>query len=125
MIIGIGIDIVEIKRIEELMHKHGNAFLEKVFTKPEIAESPGKAKTGLYYAGRWAVKEAFYKALPDSCQKLSSFKSIQVVGGGQKPQVVVCDERLTDAINSSGITGIHCTISHERSMCVANVVLEG
>jgi holo-[acyl-carrier protein] synthase len=124
MIIGLGIDIVEIARIEELLHKYENAFLKKVFTGAEIEECPGGTKTGLHYAGRWAAKEAFYKALPQSCQTHSYFTSVQFLGSGRKPQAHVCDPKLKEAMDAAGISAMHVSISHERSMCVAAVILE-
>ncbi|MDD5674948.1 MAG: holo-ACP synthase [Chitinivibrionales bacterium] len=125
MIIGIGIDIVEIARIEKLVHTYGKSFLSKVYTPAEINDCPGEIKKGPHFAGRWAIKEAFYKALPDECQKIAHFKSIQALGGGKRPELVICDERLLKLAKVNGIQRVHCSISHERLMCVACVVLEG
>lgn len=124
MIVGCGIDLVEIVRIENLIGKYDHAFLEKVYTAAEINDCPGKAKTGLHYAGRWAAKEAFFKALPDHCQKIYHFKSVQILGSGSRPELVICDGRLFEAARQTGISVIHCSISHERDLCVAVVILE-
>jgi holo-[acyl-carrier protein] synthase len=124
MITGVGIDIVQIARIENLLQKYDRSFLEKVFTNAEIGDCPGKSKTGLHYAGRWAAKEAFYKALPAECQKISYFKSVQILGSGGKPQISVSDEKLKEAMDAAGINTLHVSISHEHSMCVAVVILE-
>lgn len=81
MVLGLGIDIVEIGRMEQMISKYDMQFLQKVFTAEEIVWGKTKAFPPLHFAGRWAVKEAFYKALPSVCQSLSGWKSIQVLPG--------------------------------------------
>ena len=126
MIKGIGVDIVEIGRIERMISAYGGQFLRKVFTKVEIEYCGKLAKPSIHFAGRWAVKEAFYKALPRECQKVSSWKSIEVPAEGEKvPMISVCDPALAKAMRKNGVRKSHVTISHEKTMCVAMVILEG
>jgi holo-[acyl-carrier protein] synthase len=125
MIKGIGVDVVDIARIEEIMGKFGTHFLNKVFTPDEIAYCNAMARPAVHFAGRWAVKEAFYKALPPSCQRNSFFKSIEVVAAGsRRPSINVRDKALEVGLKKHGIEAMHMSISHERSVCVAFVVLE-
>jgi holo-[acyl-carrier protein] synthase len=126
MIKGIGIDIVEIGRIERMIRSYGSQFLRKVFTEAETEYCSKMASPAVHFAGRWAAKEAFYKALPRECQKVSGWKSMEVVIEGSKaPVISVCDAALAHAMKKSGVTKSHVTISHEKSMCVAMTVLEG
>jgi len=125
MIKGIGIDTIDISRIERLVNKYKHHFIEKVFTPGEIQYCNKMAKPALHFSGRWAVKEAFYKALPLSCQRYSSWKSIElstVNGGG--PAIKICSEVLQEHLNWEKITKYHVSISHEQLYCVAVVVLE-
>jgi holo-[acyl-carrier protein] synthase len=125
MIKGIGVDVVDIARIGEIIGKYGAHFLTKVFTAREIAYCGGMAKPAVHYAGRWAVKEAFYKALPPECQEVSSFKSIEIVAGeSRRPAINVCDKTLGARLEKQGIRSLHMSISHEKEVCVAFVVLE-
>ena len=125
MIKGIGVDVVDITRIDEIMGKYGHHFLDKVFTHNEIAYCGGMAKPAVHSAGRWAVKEAFYKALPRECQQLSFFKSIEIASGeSRRPTIAVLDEALRASLNKQGIMSMHLSISHEKTVCVAFVVLE-
>jgi holo-[acyl-carrier protein] synthase len=125
MIKGIGIDVVEINRIEELLTIYGDRFLKKIFTDNEIEYCKKKARPQIHFSGRWAAKEAFYKALPPSCQQLSSWKSVEVKSEfSQKPVITVCDRRLEQQMQTEGIGGVHVSISHEEFMCVAVVVFE-
>jgi len=122
---GLGTDIVETARIIAMAEKYAGHFLQKIYTAAEIEFCKGKAAPGVHFAGRWAVKEAFYKALPPCVQPLSSWKSIQVLNGGRgKPYIDVCDERLNEALKAAGVSSIHLSLSHERAYCVAVVVLQ-
>lgn len=125
MIKGIGIDIVEIKRIEQLITNYSSHFLEKVFTSSEIAYCSRMAKPAIHFAGRWASKEAFYKALPQPCQKYSTWKSIEIMTmDAGRPQIRICSDTLRRQLEKENITLMHVSISHERKYCVASVVLE-
>ena len=126
MVKGIGTDIVEIDRIKKIIERYGDQFLQKVFTEPEIKFCKGKASPSIHFAGRWAAKEAFYKALPGSCQPLSSWKSVQVIASGQSggPLVEIRSCALQDQIEREGISRLHVSISHEQAYCVAFVLLE-
>ena len=66
MIAGIGIDIVEISRMEESLARHGDAFAKRILTTDELNEFKQKKMPARYLAKRFAAKEALYKALPDS-----------------------------------------------------------
>ena len=126
MIRGIGTDIVEIARIRKLIEKYGDHFLDKVYTADEIALCSRKALPPIHYAGRWAAKEAFYKALCDEWQVLSSWKSIQVLtdSASGRPFVEVLDTKLNEKFLAERIEKVHLSISHEKTMCTAVVILE-
>jgi holo-[acyl-carrier protein] synthase len=125
MIKGIGVDVVEIRRIEEMVRKYQDHFLSKVFTGNEIAYCEKRARPSIHYSGRWAVKEAFYKALPRECQSSSGWKSIELVSIGlAAPYIEVLDSQLKKKMAGCGVDKWHVSVSHERTACVAVVVLE-
>jgi holo-[acyl-carrier protein] synthase len=126
MIKGIGVDIVEIARIENMISRYGEHFVNKVFSVGEIAYCGGLANPALHYAGRWAAKEAFYKALPLPLQGLSSWKSIEVLPCSDRgmPIIIVLDDALLEEMEKCNITSSFVSISHEKSYCIANVILE-
>jgi holo-[acyl-carrier-protein] synthase len=123
---GIGIDIAEISRLSKIAERYGEKFLNKIYTPAEIGlcvRAGGLA--GARLAGRWAAKEAFYKALPDGLQPLSSWKSVQILADGRgRPYIDICDERLSEALRGCGVSAIHLSITHERAHCAAVVALE-
>jgi len=125
MVKGIGVDLVEIRRIEECIGRHGDHFLEKVFTASEISYCKSKNQPAVHFAGRWAAKEALFKALPLECQAAVSWKSVQTGSSDSgSPEIDVCGAELSRLTSKAGITRFHCSISHERSLCAAFVVAE-
>lgn len=123
---GVGIDIVDINRISKMVDDYGHQFLEKIYTPSEIEWCSKKAFSATHYAGRWAAKEAFYKALPDHLQPLLGWKSIQVLPNtdGRRPLIDVCDDRLRNELRKESIHKLHLSISHEKGHCAAIVMLE-
>jgi holo-[acyl-carrier protein] synthase len=125
MTAGIGVDIVDIERIERLVARYDRSFVQRVFTPAEIEYCGRMARPGVHYAGRFAVKEAFYKALPPSCQPHGRWRGIETLGDSSgRPRVHVVDEYLAESLDEAGVRGIQVSISHERHYCVAMVLLE-
>ena len=77
-IFGLGTDIVNIKRIENILEKHGSIFKNKIFSKSEIAYCGKKKNFAPYYAKRYAAKEAFLKALGVGISKGFVLKNIEI-----------------------------------------------
>lgn len=116
-----GTDIIEISRVKESIEKLGAKFLNKVFTEDEIkyCESRGKSKFE-HYAGRFAVKEAAFKAvsgvLEDKYQIV--WKDIECLNDENgRPFVTIF------SLNNNKIEGIDVSISHCRRYATANVVV--
>jgi len=125
MILGIGTDIAEIERVEQLFAKSGNTFAEYILSEAErriLAERAGKAE---FLAGRWAAKEAFAKALGCGISRDFSFTDIEILPDEKgAPKVHVLDGSAKETVNRLGVKKIHLSISHERKYAVAMTVLE-
>lgn len=122
MIIGIGNDIVEVKRIEAAIEKHGERFLKRIFTETERQYCQAFNDTaGVHFAARFAAKEAFSKAIGTGFTKgfkLNEFGIINEQTG--KPIAVLAGslaEKYPDFL-------IHVTLSHTDNYAIANVILE-
>ena len=121
MIIGTGIDIVEISRIKRAAQKWGDTFLNKVFTRKELEYSKKKHFPYQHLAARFAAKEAVAKAFGDVDQ--ISWKDIEVNNlENGKPHI-----KLTGNANSlknkRGINKIIISLSHSKNYAVANAIL--
>lgn len=114
MIVGVGIDVIEIQRIRAAIEKWGARFLNRVFSLEEIAYSQRHTVPFQHFAGRFAAKEAIYKALGDSS---ISWLDITIVNDSSgKPSCLV------RGISSDKI--VHISISHSKYYAVANAVIE-
>ncbi len=78
MVVGIGIDIIEIERIKNSVEKFGDAFLNKIFTKGELEYSLNKASKYQHLAARFAAKEAISKALTTGWNKEFRWKDVEI-----------------------------------------------
>ncbi|MEG0307804.1 MAG: holo-ACP synthase [Clostridium sp.] len=122
MIIGVGVDIVEIRRIKDILEKN-NGFLEKIFTENEIKYLKSRNLRPEYVAGRFAAKEAVSKALGTGFRGFS-FKDIVVESTALgKPIVTLMGEANTIA-NKFGNSKVHLSISHGCDNAIAYAVLE-
>ena len=87
-IFGIGTDIVNIKRIDYSLKKHGLNFKNRIFSKKEISYCDKKKNSGAFYAKRFAAKEAFSKALGTGIRKGVNLKNIEISNNVQgKPLI--------------------------------------
>ena len=116
-----GIDIIEVKRIQEAIERQGEKFLKRVYTVQEIeyCDNTGKMRYQ-HYAARFAAKEATYKAISKEIEnKYSiSWKNIEVENDNQgRPKVSIIGKELEK------IMDIDISISHCKEYAVANVVV--
>ena len=122
MILGVGIDIVEIKEIDESIQSE--AFTRKVFTSPEKQSVERYRNRAEHLAGKFAVKEAFMKAIGAGIRQEIWFTQIEVLNDESgKPQVQVKGE-AEKRLEELGAERIHVSISHSGGMAVAVVILE-
>ena len=123
MNLDIGIDISEIKKIEESIRSE--AFQRKVFTPAELKSvEEFKDKAG-HLAGKFAAKEAFMKALGAGIRQEVWFTQIEVLNDESgRPYINVTGE-AGKQLEASGARQVHVSISHSGGMAVAVVILEG
>ena len=116
MILGIGCDLIEIERIEGVIARFKESFLERLFTPFEIAYCSSIAKPALRFAGRFAAKEAISKALACGIGNRLSWLDMEIrndeVG---KPFLI-----LNPVISAQfGVVSSHISISHSTTLAMA------
>ena len=127
MIVGTGIDIIEVDRIQSRLAKDEERFCLSLFTEAEI----GYCKSGAHsaararcFAGRFAAKEAFFKAIGTGLRDGLNWKDVEIQNDDLgKPEIVLHGKAL-EKIQEEGIGGIHVSISHGRAAAAAVVILE-
>lgn len=121
MIKGIGTDIIEVSRIESIISKYGQKFLDKVFTPKEQAYCKGFRIFGRNFAGRFAAKEAIVKALGTGLSSGLSWLDIEIVNNEQGKPIVVLSESFFLHFNEPII---HLSISHCHEYATATAIWE-
>lgn len=123
MILGIGVDIVKISRMEKWITN--TPLLERYFTEAEVKSVEGKGVGSLAsLAARFAAKEAFGKALGIGLKGVA-LKEIEVINNNLgKPEIVLYGS-AKKAFSTTGAKHIHLSLSHEKEHAVAMVIIEG
>ena len=116
-----GTDIIEIERVKESIENVGTKFIERVYTEKEIeyCESRKKQKYQ-HYAGRFAAKEAAFKAISKILDDKYSvcWKDFETINDGQgRPSIILHN------INTEKIESVDVSISHCKEYAIANVVI--
>ena len=124
MILGIGIDIVSVARIEALRSRYGERFIRRIFTGNEAGYCLAKADPDTHLAARFAAKEAAAKALGTGLLKGVGFSDIEIVNV-EGPPVLVLHNQARSLAERMGASRMHVSISHEQLHAVAIVIMEG
>lgn len=119
MVLGVGIDIIEIDRIKESIDKYGDQFLNKVFTKKEIEYSVSKSNKYQHFAARFAAKEAIYKALSSDTNKVYSWQDVEIYNEVNGLPKVKLFGSLKDYLNEDKELKISMSHSQNYVTCVA------
>ena len=122
MIVGIGVDIVEVERLEKTVTRFGNRFLNRVFTEQEIAYSMSKTHSCQKLASRFAAKEAAFKALGTGVTNWREAETTIEPSG--KPNLKLHGQAAAHA-RSLGVVQSHISASDTEHHAVAVVVMEG
>jgi holo-[acyl-carrier protein] synthase len=114
MIIGTGVDITEVRRLRQAVEKWGDEFLTRVFTRRELVNAKTRGSLYQHLAGRFAAKEAVFKALGN---KNLTWKDVEILNDEDgKPTCLV--------LNSNGKNiEAHVSISHVKNYAVANAII--
>jgi len=124
VIVGLGLDIAEIDRIEAAIVRHGAPFIERLFTPREAAYCESHRNRFERYAGRFAAKEAAMKALGTGWRMGVRWRDIEVIrepSGKPTLQLAGVTRELADKI---GVKNISLTITHSGNLALAEVIFE-
>ncbi len=123
-LIGLGCDIIETERIKNVLAKHGDRFLRRIFTEEEQAYCNSLKYPHKHYAARWAAKEAVSKAFTTGIGEHLDWTSISVYHGSRKEPLVRLDAKATALLQEVGATNVWLSLSHidTHAMAVAALV---
>lgn len=125
VIVGIGIDLVEIERVARLIERHDERALKRLFTDEERRYATRRAEPARHFAGRFAAKEAAFKALSaDSAARQMSWRELEVFGAPDGRPSLRLHGVAAAAAAILGATRAWVTITHDSNSAAAVVVLE-
>ncbi|WP_333861295.1 holo-ACP synthase [Clostridium sp.] len=122
MIFGVGVDIVEIRRIKEAIEKH-NTFIDRIFSKNEIEYLKNRNLRPEFVAGRFAAKEAVVKSLGSGFRGFD-FKDIEIDRTASGRPTVILKGKAKLMANKCGNYKIHLSISHGVDNAIAYAIME-
>ncbi|RJP28693.1 MAG: holo-[acyl-carrier-protein] synthase [Candidatus Omnitrophota bacterium] len=112
--VGTGVDITEVRRLRQAVDKWGDSFLSRVFTKEELKNARGRVSLYQHLAGRFAAKEAVFKALGDPDL---TWQDVEIINDRQgKPHCKLLNYKKKDV-------DILISISHVKSYAVASAII--
>jgi len=124
MIISIGIDIIEVRRIREVLLRTPR-FRERVFTPGERAYCDGRgAVAAQHYAARFAAKEAMLKALQTGWRGGISWQDVEIASHDSGAPYLILNGQVQQLFQASGATAAHLSMSHTTEHAISEVILE-
>lgn len=124
-VIGIGTDIVECLRIAQMIERHGELFLSRVFTSREIEYCSARKAATQHYAGRWAAKEAVLKALGTGWARGIQWRDIEIRNDSSGKPSVALGGGAREICERLGVADMLVSISHCRSHATAFAIAIG
>jgi holo-[acyl-carrier protein] synthase len=123
VIVGVGIDVCAIARMEGSLERFGDRIWERVLSEPERASLAHRADRATALAGRFAAKEAIVKAMAGAPGV--GWHDLEVRGAPKRPPELVVHGPARELADRMGVRKIHLSITHDAGIAAAVVILEG
>lgn len=124
MIVGIGVDLVDVSRVESIIFRWQQQFLRRIFTDQEIRYCNNKKNPAQRFATRYAAKHAVVKALFPKGAEGIDYRQIEV-DQRESRTIVNLSGRAQERADEMKVQKVHLMVSHDGNYAIANVVLEG
>jgi holo-[acyl-carrier protein] synthase len=125
MILGIGTDLCEIRRIERALERFGERFARRILVESELAVFRSRRQSAAYLAKRFAAKEAFSKALGTGIHFPVNWHNVWVINDRAGKPALEFSGPLAELLARRGIDRIHVSLTDEIGMACAFVIAEG
>jgi holo-[acyl-carrier protein] synthase len=125
MVLGLGTDLIETRRVQESIDRFGERFLERIFTAEEIAYCLRKKKNAAEsFAARFAAKEAGAKSLGTGISRGVSWKEFEVQRAVSGQPSLHLSGRAAELAEALGVRRVQLSLTHSRELAIAVVVVE-
>jgi holo-[acyl-carrier protein] synthase len=124
MIVGTGIDLVEVPRVAAAIQRYGNRFLQRVFTEGEVRYCESKANRHERFAARFAAKEAAMKALGTGWSRGIRWRDLEVRRQPGGRPTLAFHGRAAEVAGNLGVVNVSLSLTHTKEQAFAQVILE-
>lgn len=124
MIVGMGIDIIEVPRVEAAIARFGTRFVQRVFTDAEIRYCESKQNKFERFAGRFAAKEAALKAIGTGWKRGVAWRDVEVSREPSGKPTIAFSGKAAEFAKRLGVRRASLSISHTAEQAIAQVILE-
>jgi holo-[acyl-carrier protein] synthase len=124
MIVGVGVDIVDIRRMRQAMERHAERLVQRIYCKGEQDFCRRRHDPVPYFAVRFAAKEALFKALGTGWARGVTWLDVEVRREERGAPVLVLSGKAREISGQLGVRSIHLSLSHSEDSAVAVVILE-
>lgn len=124
MIIGVGIDNVQSKRMKEMLLKWADRVENRVFNEKELEYSKSKGETHLHLAARFAAKEALFKALGKGLSEGMTWTDVTIQNDETGKPHIQLRRKAKDIADQMGVISVHLSLTHTDDCAAAIVILE-
>ena len=121
-VVGLGTDIVEVLRIGKMIERHGEHFLNRVYTEDEVRYCQRRKEYTQHYAGRWAAKEAVMKVLGTGFSRGVGWRDIEVCSSQSGQPSIAIRGVAREIARQLGIVEVLISISHCRAYATATAI---
>jgi holo-[acyl-carrier protein] synthase len=123
-IVGFGIDLLDVARMERELERDEVGFVEQVFCSDEVAYCEARHRPARHYAARFAAKEAVFKALALERVDMAAWRQVEIRSSADGSRCVILHERLRDMAERRGVRRVWLSMTHTSSLAAASVLLE-
>jgi holo-[acyl-carrier protein] synthase len=123
VLLGLGCDLIEVERIHGVLERHGERFLQRVFTAEERAYCAGLKHPHKHYAARWAAKEAVSKTFTTGIGTHLDWTSVSIYHGSRSEPLVRLDDKAKALLQQVGGTSVLVSLSHTETHAMAVAAL--
>jgi holo-[acyl-carrier protein] synthase len=120
----VGTDLIEVQRVARVLERYGERFARRILCEPELKRFRAHRQPVAYLAKRFAAKEAFSKALGTGIHAPANWHGVWVSNLRSGKPVLEYSPALAELMRGRGITRSHVSITDERGMAAATVILE-
>jgi holo-[acyl-carrier protein] synthase len=121
---GVGIDVIEVSRIQKEISKEDGGFKTKVFTQGEINYCETQSTKAQNYAARFAAKEAFFKAMGTGWSNGYAWAEVEVARDSAGKPYIITHGKVKEFLKQNRISNVHVSLSHVKETATAIVSLE-